>query len=124
MRGVPPTICPCCGLDLVPDEPLSIGPLSIDVLGDLVFDGKPCGLPIGVMREIVSALIKANGRIIERDAMMNRIGSNAGGKVMDVYMHRIRKYLRPHGLDDLFQTVWGRGFRFNPDHPAIRSVSA
>lgn len=40
----------------------------------------------------------------------------AGEKIMDVFIHRMRKKLKPYGIE--IETVWGHGYRLPPESKA------
>lgn len=80
---------------------LPVGPLSLDI-GALQLHDADSVLPLP-RREIVllSELVKANGRSVTKAYLLDQLygaGSETNEEVIEVYVSRLRKRLRPYGI--------------------------
>ena len=102
-------LCPNCGLDLIPDEPISRGPITMTPYGNCQWHGKPLKLTPGE-KAVLWAILKADGGVVSRNALNERIGYENDYNVVDVYLSRIRRKMNaiaPHPIE----TIHGLGLR-------------
>jgi DNA-binding winged helix-turn-helix (wHTH) protein len=87
-------------------------------------DGAP--LPLGPKEYLLlEFLVLKRGSAVSKAACLTHLyGTNhfEEGKTIDVVMCRLRKQLAPYGLADIFETVWGFGYRFSGPALPIRST--
>jgi DNA-binding response OmpR family regulator len=87
-------MCPGCGRDLIPDQPIIINDFSmLSAMSPLYFKGNPIKLTFSE-RTIVWSMMKAFPQPVTHEVLLNRLDSEAEGNVIDVYASRIRKKLR------------------------------
>lgn len=111
MAGLP-TLCPHRGIDLRKDELVVAGGLMVDPRGDATLDGQPIHLTRSE-RVVLMTLVKARGRTISADALLERTGSEAHHRIADVWISRLRKKLAGFRPDRVFvETVTGLGYRW------------
>ena len=58
------------------------------------------------------------GKVFSREYILDTVwGVNAylGDRTVDVHILRLRKLLKPHGVDGMIKTVRGSGYRFSPE---------
>ncbi len=114
--GQGPCICPHCGFDLVKDEVLERDHFTYDPRGIISY----CGIILKVRpahRIIVGSLMKADGRIVSKDALLERIGSDAeDATLINVHVSLLRRDLRKQGIPCPIKTVWGAGFCWDGSH--------
>jgi DNA-binding response OmpR family regulator len=90
----PKPFCPHCGYDLVHDQPIILNDFSmLSSHSPLLYRGQPIKLS-AAMRSLCWTLMKSYPRPVREDVILDRMGSEAEGNVIDVYMSRIRKALR------------------------------
>ena len=93
-------------------------------VGDLVVDSTSrvatlAGVPMHLTRkefELLTVLVSNPGRAFSREFLVQRVwGSDFDGfdRAVDTHVTRLRKKLGP--LGDQIVTVWGVGYRFNPE---------
>lgn len=103
-------LCPCCGQHL-PET----GDLRIDDSGIVVFRGRFATLT-RQEAEILGQLHAARGAVVSRQSLLAGLypieADEAEIKIVDVFVCKIRKKLKPLGLD--IGTAWGGGYRFIP----------
>lgn len=102
--------CPCCGQDL-PEA----GDLRIDDAGIVVFGGRFATLT-QAEAEILGQLRAARGNAVSRQSLLAALypieADEADIKIIDVFVCKLRRKLKPLGLE--IGTAWGRGYRFVP----------
>lgn len=102
-------ICPHCGFDLERDEPVDRAGIAIDPFGICQFHGQPLRLTRSE-RQILFAIVKADGAILSRAVLAERVGYEGDHNVVDVFLTRIRNKMKPIAPPPL-ETVWGVGVR-------------
>lgn len=86
--------CPSCGFDIALDAPIMIDKWSMFGIGyPLCYEGKPIRMT-GGEAAVCWALMKAYPRPVRIDVLLNRMGSESPGNVVQVMVCRIRKYMR------------------------------
>ncbi|GAB2469118.1 hypothetical protein GCM10007967_23890 [Xylanimonas ulmi] len=77
---------------------------------------------------LLAYLARVEDRVVSRSELLDTVWSDGAAPVgvnrtetrtVDVHVHRVRRKL---GLADLILTVWGTGYRLNPDYQ-VRLVS-
>lgn len=97
-------MCPGCGLDLTPDQPIIINNFSmLSAVSPLYYLGKPIKLTFSE-RTVVWAMMKAFPHPVSHEVMLNRLDSEAEGNVIDVYASRVRAKLRAVGAPIPFES--------------------
>jgi DNA-binding response OmpR family regulator len=95
---------------------LQVGPLVVDAGSRVAtLDGAPMHLTRKEF-ELLTVLVSNPGRAFSREFLVERIwGTDFGGfdRAVDTHVTRLRKKLG--ALGDRIVTVWGVGYRFNPD---------
>lgn len=105
--------CPCCGQD-APDG----------AIPDLTFAGGMTyykGRAIPIFRaeaRLLAMLVKKGGQVLTRTSAWNESYAMRppsddipDPKIFDVYISRLRKFLRQANVPLKIETVWGRGWR-------------
>ena len=67
--------------------------------------------------KLLEVLMRNPNRAFERSQLLDRVWGRqvfVEERTVDVHMLRLRKILKPHGLDATLQTVRGIGYRFTP----------
>jgi DNA-binding response OmpR family regulator len=101
-------ICPHCGYDLVIDAPVILNDFSmLNSLAPLYYRGQVIRLT-PAERCVAWTLIKAFPRAVRLGVILDRLGSDAEGNVIDVYLSRIRKKLRDIGAPIPFESAGGK----------------
>ena len=97
-----------------PDNPVTIGELTVDVAGRRALVG---GAPVpltGKEFDILACLAVEPGRVVSREEIFDRVWDEhwyGPRKVLDVHVAALRRKL---GAAAAIQTVYGRGFRLDP----------
>ena len=99
---------------------LTAGELELDLPGhELRIRGEPVHIGPTEFR-LLEFLVSHPGRTYNRSQLLDRVwGRNVyvEERTVDVHILRLRKLLRPHGLDRIVNTVRGVGYRFQPPEP-------
>lgn len=103
-------ICPCCGYDFEQDRPIERGPFKMHPYCNPIVNGRSVRLTPSE-RTVLWSLLKANGAVVTKEAILERTDTGASSKIIDVWICRIRAKLRSAGFDHV-ETVWGRGHRW------------
>lgn len=102
--------CPTCGQELPADDGL-----RIDAAGIVVRGGRYCTLT-GQEFGVFEQLHAARGAIVSKQRLLANLylteADEAEIKIIDVFVCKLRKKLKPLGVE--IATVWGRGYRFVP----------
>jgi DNA-binding response OmpR family regulator len=97
-------------------ERIVVGPLVVDAGSRVAtLDGSPMHLTRKEF-ELLTVLVSNPGRAFSREFLVERVwGSDFDGfdRAVDTHVTRLRKKLGP--LGDRIVTVWGVGYRFNPE---------
>jgi DNA-binding response OmpR family regulator len=97
---------------------IQVGPLVVDADSRMAtLDGAPMHLTRKEF-ELLTVLVSNQGRAFSREFLVERIwGTDFDGfdRAVDTHVTRLRKKLG--ALGDRIVTVWGVGYRFNPDPP-------
>lgn len=110
--------CPHCGYDLVLDAPVLINDFSMmGAMSQLWWRDQPIGTLTGTERMICYTLMKAYPAAVRTSVILDRIDSEGEGKILNVYVFRIRKKLREAGAPNPIQAMLGRG-----PHPGQESA--
>ena len=68
---------------------------------------------------LLELLMRNPDRVFERDQLLDRVWGRSSyieTRTVDVHILRLRKILKPYGLDSTIQTVRSVGYRFTPKH--------
>lgn len=110
-----PAICPHCGYNLrhsaeierdgwryVPGTGLFFGDRRLSVSNPIA--------------EMVGALMLADGRVLSREVLVERMGADSinPDNLIGVFRHRFARAVQAAGLSDPIETVWGQGLRWAP----------
>jgi two-component system phosphate regulon response regulator PhoB len=99
------------------DGVLETGALRIDLNAHrLLISGKPVNIGPTEYR-LLELLMSHPDRAFDRAQLLDRVWGRSvyvEERTVDVHVLRLRKVLKPFGLDHLIQTVRGVGYRFNP----------
>ena len=106
-----PGFCPSCGYDLAKDEVIERGALRLDPRGEITWHGAPVMLT-PAEHLLLSTLVKAQGRPVRRDVLLERTGADCASNVADVQLHRIRGKFAGTGHPAPIETVRGHGWRW------------
>ncbi len=105
----PGQLCPCCGQTLRSD-----GDLRID--GGFIVKGGVVAILTAQEQCLFEALYAAQGKVVTKEQLLTQLypieADEAEIKIIDVFVCKVRKKLKPLGLT--IQTEWGRGYRFVP----------
>ena len=101
-----------------PAAPDAVGPIHVD-------DRRKCitvsghQLPLSPrLYDLLAYLVANPGRTVSRDDLLGNVWGldfDPETNVVDVYVHYLRRALRPHALDRSLVTVRGRGYRLDLD---------
>lgn len=84
-------LCPHCGYDLIVDQPIIINDWAMmSPVTPLRYRGHPITLT-GSERNIVWTVMKMCPQPVAFDVILERLGSESTGNLIDVYMSRMRK---------------------------------
>lgn len=101
--------CPNCGFNQTPDPAVTLAGWTVDpATRHAEFDGKRAHLTPAEFT-IFHTLIAANGAIVSRDALMERIGSDSDSNSLQVIVGRLRDKIEKTPIEIL--TIRGAGFR-------------
>ena len=97
------------------DGILQVGALQLDLTSHrLAISGDPIHLGPTEFR-LLEILMRHPERAFDRSQLLDRVWGRSvyvEERTVDVHVLRLRKALKPYGLDDLIQTVRGVGYRF------------
>ena len=93
------------------------GPLSFNVTGRTVtIHGRPVDVSVREMT-ILEALLQHVGQVVIKTRLAEQISDwsgEIGANAIEVYVHRLRKKLEPHGVH--IRTIHGLGYLLDPPH--------
>jgi two-component system phosphate regulon response regulator PhoB len=94
---------------------LEHGPLALDLHAhQLIIAGRP--VPLGPTEfRLLEHFMSHPGRAFDRSQLLDRVWGRSvyvEERTVDVHILRLRKALKPHGLEHLIQTVRGVGYRY------------
>lgn len=101
------------------DEPrdlLEIGPISLNFKTHEVF---VFGSAVNLTRtefKLLKLFLENPGKVLSREQILDLVwGVNVylGDRTVDVHILRLRKILKPYGIDKMIVTVRGSGYRFS-----------
>ena len=95
-----------------------------DVLGPIRIDDRRKSITVSGhelplsprLYDLLAFLVANPGRTVSRDDLLTSVWGldfDPETNVVDVYVHYLRRALRPHGIDGSLVTVRGRGYRFD-----------
>ena len=97
---------------MVTGDAIEVGRLRIDAVDTRAdVDGRPVQLTPFEHR-LLLALARRPGHAISRDTLNTAVGSDEGGRGLDIQVSRLRKKL---GDAALVRTVWGIGYRLEAE---------
>ena len=97
---------------------VQVGPLSLNSRTHEIFiDGAPIELTKTEFK-LLKLFMENSKKVFSREQILDSVwGMNAylGDRTVDVHILRLRKLLKPHGVDKMIRTVRGTGYRITPD---------
>lgn len=97
---------------------VQVGPLSLNSRTHEIFiDGAPIELTKTEFK-LLMLFMENSKKVFSREQILDSVwGMNAylGDRTVDVHILRLRKLLKPHGVDKMIRTVRGTGYRITPD---------
>ena len=97
-------------------DEVRVGPIRINYDGREVFVGeKPVELTKTEFK-LLKLFVKNPRKVFSRDQILSAVwGADAylGDRTVDVHILRLRKLLKPHGVDGMIKTVRGSGYRLS-----------
>jgi len=103
-------MCPHCGYNLVAEAPMRAGDFEYSNDG-LTFRDQPVKLRLQE-RVLVGTLMHAQGRVVSRDVLLDRLGTDAMPGIISVLISKTRRALRAIEAPDPIRTVHGQGLRW------------
>ena len=95
----------------VPSSAIHYGPLTLDTKDHMVaVAGEPLALSSRELNVLETLLLRA-GRVVSKDGLLEALcgwDEDVGSNAIEVYVHRLRKKLEPHGIN--IRTVRGLGY--------------
>jgi len=85
----------------------------------LSIDGQPVSIGPTEFR-LLELFVNHQGRAFDRAQLLDRVWGRSvyiEERTVDVHVLRLRKVLKPFGLESLIETVRGVGYRFSPPKP-------
>ena len=101
------------------EDTVKIGPLSLNARTHEIFVGET---PIELTKtefKLLKLFMESPKKVFSREQILDAVwGVNAylGDRTVDVHILRLRKLLKPHGVDKMIHTVRGTGYRISPDN--------
>lgn len=101
------------------EDTVKIGPLSLNARTHEIFVRET---PIELTKtefKLLKLFMKNPKKVFSREQILDAVwGVNAylGDRTVDVHILRLRKLLKPHGVDKMIHTVRGTGYRITPDN--------
>ena len=101
------------------EDTVKIGPLSLNARTHEIFVGET---PIELTKtefKLLKLFMENPKKVFSREQILDAVwGVNAylGDRTVDVHILRLRKLLKPHGVDKMIHTVRGTGYRISPDN--------
>jgi two-component system phosphate regulon response regulator PhoB len=98
-------------------EQIQVGPITLNYSTHEVFAGTA---PVDLTKtefKLLKLFIENPKKVLSREQILDSVwGMNAylGDRTVDVHILRLRKLLKPHGVDGMIATVRGSGYRFSP----------
>lgn len=102
---------------------LQVGGLVLDCDRRMAFlnPGEPTEQPIELTQkefQLLQYLMEHHNQILTRDQVLNQlweIGAEPNSNVVAAQIRLLRRKLAKYGCDDLIETVYGMGYRFNAE---------
>jgi len=98
---------------------LQVGPLSLNSRTHEIFVGEA---PVELTRtefKLLKLFMENSKKVFSREQILDAVwGMNTylGDRTVDVHILRLRKLLKPHGVDSMIVTVRGSGYRISPNN--------
>jgi len=98
---------------------LQVGPLSLNSRTQEFFVGEA---PVELTRtefKLLKLFMENSKKVFSREQILDAVwGMNTylGDRTVDVHILRLRKLLKPHGVDSMIVTVRGSGYRISPNN--------
>jgi two-component system, OmpR family, response regulator ChvI len=105
--------CPSCGTSFARFKTLEYGNVTVSESSEIFFRGINMHLGSS-LRLVVDALIRAQGRPLARDTLLNILGGEENtDRSIDVHISRLRKiFTKAHPDFDQIVSVRGLGYRW------------
>jgi len=97
-------------------DQIKVGPITLNYSTHEVFAGKAAIDLTKTEFKLLKLFIENPKKVLSRDQILDSVwGMNAylGDRTVDVHILRLRKLLKPHGVDGMIATVRGTGYRFS-----------
>ena len=97
-------------------DEVQVGPIKMSYHTREVFVGKKQVELTKTEFKLLKLFIKNPRKVFDRDQILNAVwGTDAylGDRTVDVHILRLRKLLKPHGVDGMIKTVRGAGYRLS-----------
>ena len=101
------------------EDIVKIGPLSINARTHEIFVGKTQIELTKTEFNLLKLFMENPKKVFSREQILDAVwGVNTylGDRTVDVHILRLRKLLKPHGVDKMIHTVRGTGYRISPDN--------
>lgn len=95
---------------------IKAGPVLLNIQTNEVFVNE---MPVNLTKtefKLLKLLIESPKKVFSREQILDAVwGLNAylGDRTVDVHVLRLRKLLKPHGVDKMIKTIRGSGYRFS-----------
>ena len=99
-------------------DTIQVGPLSLNARTHEILVGDT---PVDLTKtefKLLKLFMENSKKVFSREQILDAVwGMNAylGDRTVDVHILRLRKLLKPHGVDNMIHTVRGTGYRISPD---------
>lgn len=107
------------------DNQLTCGSISINLLSKEVFVGQTPVVLTRTEYDLLTFLIENRKRVISKSALAEHLNGDMADMMVDynfVYAHikNLKAKLAAAGLSDCVKTVYGVGYKFNPNEESIK----
>jgi len=98
---------------------VQVGPLGLNLSTHEVFVGD---IPLNLSKtefKLLKLFMENPKKVFSREQILDAVWSvntYLGDRTVDVHILRLRKLLKPHGVDGMIATVRGTGYRISPKH--------
>jgi two-component system phosphate regulon response regulator PhoB len=97
-------------------DQIKVGPIKLNYSTHEVFAGKAAIDLTKTEFKLLKLFIENPKKVLSREQILDAVwGIDAylGDRTVDVHILRLRKLLKPHGVDGMIATVRGSGYRFS-----------
>jgi len=100
-------------------DQVQVGPIKLNYSTHEVLAGKTAINLTKTEFKLLKLFIENPKKVLSREQILDSVwGMNAylGDRTVDVHILRLRKLLKPHGVDNMIATVRGTGYRFSANN--------